>query len=164
MTDQVQEIGFLGYQESTKKWVWCKLNKAFFHFLSAFWHIWWFFKVRHPIFQLIPGSFTNCKSYINILSTIPSLRKTLAKKHRDMPCNFATESIISTFIPSYGIILLLQYPGGGRCFWLAGSPVSLACLKACQVLSELRLSQETQNCWSSRTFEALTIYLRTTTT
>ena len=46
MTDQVQEIGFLGYQESTKKWVWCKLNKAFFHFLSAFWHIWWFFKVR----------------------------------------------------------------------------------------------------------------------
>ena len=94
--------------------------------------------------------------------------KSFAKKtsHRNMPCNFATESIIST---AYLPFLLTVYHftsaiSWWRCFWLAGSPVSLACLKACQVLSELRLSQETQNCWSSRTFEALTIYLPTSIT
>ena len=118
---------------------------------------------------IIMGFFTNdFRCYVNIPIITSNWRKILCKKtsHRNMPCNFATESIIST---AYLPFLLTVYHftsaiSWWRCFWLAGSPVSLACLKACQVLSELRLSQETQNCWSSRTFEALTIYLPTSIT
>ena len=45
VTDRLPETWILGFESAMEKWAEGKLNKAFLHFSSNVWHIWWFFKV-----------------------------------------------------------------------------------------------------------------------